>query len=237
MIFDKQTILHTLKAHNQSPDYHFWKDANNHYRMINEKMAKDFGHKSAYVSFDGITDYDHKCKAVELADKFIMYDNLVMTNGKPMTLIELLINSDDELRLYYVRKTPILDDKGNSIGINGYIVDSTNCPLIRSALPMLSENSEIKSSSSKKTKQIIHQLKSTYDEFKLTPRESEALYYLMRGKTAKETAQRLNIHFKTVEKHHENIRTKLNCNSRSEVIEKAINSGAALIIPTSLFNL
>ena len=56
---------------------------------------------------------------------------------------------------------------------------------------------------------------------KLTPRESEVLMWYMQGKTAVETGIILGISFRTVQNIFERMKTKLDCNSKYELIKKA----------------
>jgi DNA-binding CsgD family transcriptional regulator len=56
----------------------------------------------------------------------------------------------------------------------------------------------------------------------LTVREKECLRLLLTNQTAKNIAQTMNISVRTVETHLENIRQKWHCNSKSELIIKAV---------------
>lgn len=51
----------------------------------------------------------------------------------------------------------------------------------------------------------------------LSSRERECLKYLLRGKTAKETAQHLQISFRTIEYYFENIKNKLDCDRKKDL--------------------
>lgn len=55
----------------------------------------------------------------------------------------------------------------------------------------------------------------------LAVRKKQCLYYLAKGMTYKEIAFTLNLSQKTVEHYVENIKIKLNCNSRSDLIKLA----------------
>lgn len=68
----------------------------------------------------------------------------------------------------------------------------------------------------------------------LSSRESECLFYLLRGKTAKQIARLLNLSPKTVEHYIENIKLKFQCQTKSELISKAIEQGFTNIIPKSI---
>lgn len=59
----------------------------------------------------------------------------------------------------------------------------------------------------------------------LTKRQSQCLYHLVRGKTAKQIAKALNLSNRTVEFYLENIKDKFKCESRSDLIAKAIEMG------------
>lgn len=59
----------------------------------------------------------------------------------------------------------------------------------------------------------------------LTDREMDVLFYTMRGMTAKETGQRLDISFRTVESYIETLREKFDVSSKAELRRK-ITPGA-----------
>lgn len=59
----------------------------------------------------------------------------------------------------------------------------------------------------------------------LTPREQEVLTCIAEGQTTREIAETLVISPKTVERHRENIMTKLNLHNRTELVKYAIAKG------------
>ncbi len=59
----------------------------------------------------------------------------------------------------------------------------------------------------------------------LTPRETEVLTYIAEGFTSREIADTLVISVKTVERHRENIMTKLDIHNRVELVKFAIKKG------------
>lgn len=72
------------------------------------------------------------------------------------------------------------------------------------------------------------------NKFKLTERECECLFLLIRGKTAKEIATLLTLSSRTIESYLENIKNKMNCRNKSEVLVKAIANGYQNQIPSRL---
>lgn len=72
----------------------------------------------------------------------------------------------------------------------------------------------------------VHQLEFEHsEEIKLTARESECLFYLLRGKTAKKIATILGISHRTVETYVDYLKIKFQALNKSELIEKAIEKG------------
>lgn len=67
--------------------------------------------------------------------------------------------------------------------------------------------------------------KKTYDELShLSNRQMQILYYILLGKSSKEIGKVLNLSFRTVENYTQNIKKKLHCDSKSEIITKAIEN-------------
>lgn len=56
----------------------------------------------------------------------------------------------------------------------------------------------------------------------LTKREQECLFHVVHGKSAKEVARLLMCSHRTIESHIENIKTKLHCHTRSQLIDKVM---------------
>ena len=72
--------------------------------------------------------------------------------------------------------------------------------------------------------------------FGLAVRESECLFYLARGKTLLQTAEYLGLSERTIATHFENIKQRFDCDSRSQMVQMAINLGFVNIIPQSLLD-
>lgn len=77
-----------------------------------------------------------------------------------------------------------------------------------------------------------------FPKVKLTQRELDCITYLLENKTAEETASFMNISRRTVESYFENLKTKLNCNSKNELYTKMKNYRAlhALRYPINLLS-
>ena len=66
---------------------------------------------------------------------------------------------------------------------------------------------------------------STKKEQALTPREIEIIQHLCNGHSAKEVGDKLNLSFRTIETHRNNIMRKLGFNNTAELIKYAVKHG------------
>lgn len=64
-----------------------------------------------------------------------------------------------------------------------------------------------------------------YQGVKLSGRELDAISYYMNGLTAKETAKKMGISPRTVESYFENIKYKLGCNNKDEIVQILSDDG------------
>ena len=79
-----------------------------------------------------------------------------------------------------------------------------------------------------------NEIKIDFEESNITKRQSECLYYLLRGYNSREIGNFLNISHRTVEDHIELLKSKFNCSSKQKLIEYAIDNGYIYIIPDSI---
>lgn len=78
--------------------------------------------------------------------------------------------------------------------------------------------------------------KNIYPGAALSRRQSQCLYYLLRGKSAAAIAKMLGLSPKTVEYYIEEIKNKMACRSKSEIIEESIERGYADIVPPGILS-
>jgi DNA-binding CsgD family transcriptional regulator len=233
--FEPSALNIAMDIFNQLPEYIHWKDRDLQYHLMNSYTANRVGYSSSSVSFEGVTDADLPCKACEIADKFHKEDRLVLQSGKTLTMINYCCYKDNDWRIILGRKSPLKNAEGEIIGVYGRGIDVTDCGLMRTAFLVFMSDENHFGSKRNALNQTSYILEDKFDDYGLSVRESECLFYLIRGKTAKEMAVIFNISFRTVEKHLERLKYKLNCFHRSEIVDKAISKGLGTVLPKSLF--
>jgi len=98
----------------------FLKDAHSIYIACNENFARDLHITPDEIA--GKTDFDFF--PTELAEKYQKDDNKIMETGEVLNIEEPYIQNEKE-RFVHTIKTPLLNKKGNSIGILGIFRDIT----------------------------------------------------------------------------------------------------------------
>lgn len=117
---------------------------------------------------------------------------------------------DGILRYYVTTRSPLRNQEGKIAGVFGISIDITNSYLMQKNF---AKNLQLDIERSNK------------DQKKLAKRQTECLYYLVRGMTIKQIAKALNLSDRTVESYLEDLKVKLNCLNKSDLIAKAIEMG------------
>lgn len=171
-------------------------------------------------NFYGLDDYDQPW--VQHADVYREEDKQILSGKSIAFLHPAKLFSGDDI-VIVSRKYPLYDQKNEIQGIIGNVTIASSPQLLRNMSELQNVDFEIS-------------LQNFYEEpdftSTLSKRESVCLFYLVRGKSAQDIANILHISKRTVEKHIENIKDKLNCKKKSEVIEKAIECGLINLFPS-----
>lgn len=195
--------------------YIYCKDKNGKYLSLNQACVNIFKNCSSYISDSNIignTDFDFF--DLSFSEEFKEHDDKVISTESPIFFSERNKYFDETLPRYYMsHKMPLRSRSGKVIGILGQTIEH--------------EQSDLKLITT-----ILHDIKSVpvsmsgFDfmkrfkaKYQLTNRQAECAYHLVKGKTKKEISQILNLSIRTVETYWEQIKNKLNCNSRSHLID------------------
>jgi DNA-binding CsgD family transcriptional regulator len=213
------------------PGYIGVKDINSIFQSCSNDFAKVCGWKSL-DNVIGKTDYEVPCEASKAAELFINVDRKVIKHMRSITSIEICYYTTG-LIAFLDHKIPIKNDQDTVLGVFCNAIDIT-AAFIKS-YQWLDQTDPKFTGKVDIPRQYI--LTSEASFLPLSNRQQECLSLLVRGKTMKEIAYILGISVRTVETHFETIKHKLGCYNKSQLIEKAIDSGFLFHIPGSLFGL
>ncbi len=199
------------------------------YCFLNEKAANWLGFRKKEDAI-GLTHLDIKCKAAEISHTWVTQEELMLEsklNGLKFLSYQSYANDDWKL---VIGEKKFISYK-NKTYILCYITDITNCNLIDISA-FLKEGEHFNDFF---RKQFCYSIMENLNSFNFTKRQSECLFYLVRGKSLKQIGYILNISQRTVEEHIDNAKILMKCASKSSLIEKLIFFGFMNFIPESLF--
>ena len=212
---------------NSSSGLSFIKDIYSIYQGMSTECAKILGWKSPA---QGIykTDYDIPSENSAFAADYIKQDQLFFVKNCKVLTLEIIPTYGRWLTLL-VEKIPLVNKDGYLVGTHGYAFDVSD---INKYNYVLASHDQRIVPSSKKAK--IYTLNPELSPLPLTTRQQECVFFLIRGKTTKQIAEILNLSARTVESYFEAIKYRLDCTHKSQIIEKAIDSGFLYYIPENL---
>jgi len=221
-------MLRQYEFVNNLPGLFLIKDTNSIIRSMSKNYAMLAGWENE-ASCCGMTDYDIRSEAVESASEFIKYDQKVLASGKKMITLEIQKYTQG-WKLILLDKNPIKDDNGKIIGLFLSSIDVSHAASMRAYLKIHQDSRY----TSKTYHPAIYTLNEDHHPLPLTEKQENCLFLLIRGKSIKEIAKILALSPRTIESHLDAIKYKLNCNSKAEIIEKAIDSGFLYYIPKGM---
>jgi DNA-binding CsgD family transcriptional regulator len=181
--------------------------------------------KLHYDEIVGVSDDAHPMWAEYVS--FRRETDIQAISGKTVMFIEETKTGDGARYLAFAQKKPLFDALGNIVGVDGktkILGDET----VMSLANLINSDSKM-FGADKIDKYCVEQ------EYQgLSKRESECLFYLVRGKTIKEIGAILGLSPRTVETHINHIKEKLNCHSTSQLIDKAYTERFISILPRNL---
>lgn len=152
--------------------------------------------------------------------KVFSNDQLIFKNQRLQVFEEIadLVNGNCIHTLTY--KLPWYSPTQELLGIFGYAV-SLNNRSFKEIAEDVARFSEFLLSD--KHLPMLKKIECNEEEQFFSPREVDVARLLVRGKTAREIAEILNLSSRTVEAHLNNMKRKLNVNKKSQLIEKIID--------------
>src|SRR5262249_40388746 len=138
------------------------------------------------------------------------------------------LDCSNNLKALFVNRTPIFDQKNCITGVFIQFIDASDVPQFNPYLSILKKDKKLIETDKQ---QIIYILSDSHFNFQLTEKQKICLFYLLRGKTAKEIAKILRLAPKTIESRVEHLKNKMGCHYKSELIDKALENGLLYYIP------
>lgn len=216
-----------------SSNLYLIKDIDSSILLANTTAAKYLGYGSAEeLMGKNIKAENYPCDTRELSSLFYQEDQEVLLNKTQSSFIFYTRFADNNWHMMYGTKTPVLDKDAKPIGIIDNYMDITNNPFFNFSHLLLNE--QVVTTTQKLKRQFTYKLTDTIEELDITDRQLECLYFLLSGKNSAEIAETLQLSKRTIETHMENLKKKLNCKTKTSLIEFALHKGLLNYVPRKL---
>lgn len=198
--------------------------------FMNELGANKLGfHK--IESSKGVPIRNFPCKVAEYADIFHVQNQEVLNHNKNLKILDVHPFVNGEMLTLLTQKSRIRDDN-NHHGVMVLCTQINRSMLLNISFALAQSDKKFRSNVSiARSYNISNQFKNT----NLSARELEVLFYLVRGKVVSDISTILQISKRTIESYIENIKSKLACNNKAELIEKALDNNFIDFLPQELF--
>lgn len=191
----------------------YWKDTEGRLLGCNNNQARVFDLNKNDIFSKNILEIGSILNWEEKIAIEVHQNSLEVISKRHQKQIEEIVLVNGVWKHFLSCKNPLFDSHGNVVGLAGASIEvSKNC------------QTKIVETYLEKIEKIIT-FNSNKSFPKLAKREIECLYFMIRGMTAKQIGKLLNLSFRTIETYIENMKLKLNCCNRSELIGKAIDLG------------
>ncbi|TDR81898.1 helix-turn-helix transcriptional regulator [Paludibacterium purpuratum] len=227
-------ITSRLKQHIDSlPGYLVCKDEQSTYLYSNQRNAALIGFRYQEEAV-GMTDLDMPCGAVESAHLFRAQDREVIRTGQPLHTLDIHCYADNKWRTIFGCKEPLRDEENNIVGTIAHGQEVNTGWLLKLGMLLGKIANCSKGELDVLASRTSYIIGSPGHGPKLSQRQEEILFLLLRGKSARLIGKALGIATRTVEWHVCTLKEKFAVLSKCELIDKASEQGYLHNLPPGL---
>jgi DNA-binding CsgD family transcriptional regulator len=206
----------------QLPGYFAMKDLGGSYLTCNNNLAAIMKLKSPRQII-GLSDYDLPDFTEE--NHVIHQRNDVLSlSGKTVQCIHRSSSPYDG-SLYNLIKKPLLNHENTIVGLLYHCMQIINSEFVNQLF--VSDNKMYANTEKPQT----YYIGAIENPFRLSSRELECLFFTLRGLTAKQIAEQLSLSKRSVEFYLDNMKNKMGCITKSELICLGVTNGYTNYIP------
>lgn len=219
-----RSIIHDAKPIlEQMGQIIFFKDPDFTYADANPRLV-EFSRLGNIKNVLGKDDYN--LPWAEGADFYRKIDKEILAGGEKRLAMQVRVGSGELVPAIQCKK-PVKDPaSGKVMGIMVVMEEARN-RILKDFLVM---DKNVLPSEYLHSKYCI----DDYHNYNFTPRETECLFYLLRGMQTKNIASATGVSPRTIEKYIANLMVKFGCHCKSELIAKAIEQGFIDFLPPSI---
>lgn len=198
-------------------------------------FTNDFGaNKLGFTNIDqalGVPICKFPCKVSEYADIFRIQNQEVINKNTDLKVLDVHPFVNGEMLTLLTQKSKIDFDNKNP-GVMVLCTQINKSMLLNISFALAQSDKKFRSTHQAHRS---YKISNRFQDSNLSARELEVLFYLVRGKTVSDISTILQISKRTIESYIENIKAKLACSNKQELIEKALDNNFIDFLPEELF--
>jgi len=202
------------------PGYIGWKDLNRQYLGANKALLEVKGFSDA-EEVAGKTDEELSPWSIK-ENKIFQQQDLCVLSGEKVSTVHFDSKTNE---VFLLEKRPLTDPNNNVTGLIYYCHPCHKSDVFR-MLRQLDDKLHLSTHH--------YMLNDNKNKYELSSRECECVFLLIRGKSAKEIGALLSLSKRTIESYIENIKNKMDCKNKAEILVKAVLNGYHNHIPARL---
>lgn len=210
------------------PGLTVWQDIDAKFLCASEEAMATMGFRRFEEMF-GYAPADMKNKFSELAEDLVKNNQYIIEQNCIATSIFSSHVADDEWGLFLGQQQPLLNEDGVIIGVSSQTFNITKSPLAAKFVHLFLEQD--KKSAATQLKQGFYRYTACYEKLKLSKRQGECFFWVIRNKTASEIGALLNLNKRTVEAYISDIKKKFKVRTLAELTEITRVQGFESYIP------
>ena len=182
--------------------------------------------------FSGRNDFELRCDAADSALEFREEDSKVMITGKHISSLQIHKFADGNIHIFLVRKAPLINSDKQIIGVCSMGSEVTNPATGQAIFNLLATGQGANKERGQHNQTYTINANDHFNQ--LSSRESELIFYFMRGFNNKEIATLMELSPRTIESYLESIKNKFKCHTRNDLLLTCMHYGFSYIIPQSI---
>jgi len=202
------------------PGHIVWKDINSKFICANQFAINRLGFDN-FEQIAGKSPFDINCKVAEMGNTIIANDQFTMQHsGIIKILCSVYLN--DCWGFYMGQQQPLKNQQGEIVGVSVHCFDVKGSAIVDQFAWLFLEESK---KGTQTIRQGVYRCLENPSNWQLSPRQEECLFWLLRGKSAKEIAILLGVSNRTVEHYIELIKEKSRTKNKAELVDLATYRG------------
>lgn len=179
--------------------------------------------------------FDVDCYSESSQLEIYRQNRKVLTTAQAMSAFDIHTFAIGKIFVLSTLKRPDYDDEGQQQGLLGFCGEMPSDFAKEFAIKIMNYTHSFMSK--RQPLSISLEVVDRFDELGLSVRESEFLFFTMRGYSNKDIAMKLNLSSRTIDEYVIKVRDKLDLPNRKSIIELCVMLGLTCYLPRSLFPL